>query len=139
MSQPQRSATISTGGAAKGVSVPPIEMLTNSTPSVAYMKCCGALAAEIALAQQQRGERHRRRLGDEGAEQRADRQEREVVGMRPRQRQQRATRASAAPAAKSMTGRLAAITMIDEHEGGLGEVAAFEVVAARLRCRAAPP
>ena len=35
MSQPQTPATISTGGAAKGVSVPPMEMLTNSAPSVA--------------------------------------------------------------------------------------------------------
>ena len=30
-------ATISTGGAANGVSVPPMETLTNSTPSVAYL------------------------------------------------------------------------------------------------------
>ena len=36
MSQPHGRATISTGGAAKWVSVPPIETLTNSTPSVAY-------------------------------------------------------------------------------------------------------
>ena len=33
----QVSATISTGGAANGVRVPPIEMLTNKTPMVAYM------------------------------------------------------------------------------------------------------
>jgi hypothetical protein len=38
MPQLQVSATISTGGAAKGVSVPPIEILTNSTPSVAYCR-----------------------------------------------------------------------------------------------------
>ena len=31
------AATISTGGAAKGVSVPPIETFTNRTPSVAYL------------------------------------------------------------------------------------------------------
>src|SRR5665647_1778750 len=31
-------ATISTGGAANGVRVPPMEMFTNSTPSVAYFK-----------------------------------------------------------------------------------------------------
>ena len=36
VSQPQGRATISTGGAAKWVSVPPIETLTNSRPSVAY-------------------------------------------------------------------------------------------------------
>ena len=38
MSQPQAAATISTGGAAKCVSVPPMEMFTNSKPSVAYMR-----------------------------------------------------------------------------------------------------
>ena len=43
MSRPHLSATISTGGAAYGVSVPPIETLTNSTPTVAYMKPLGAL------------------------------------------------------------------------------------------------
>ena len=37
-SQFQVAATISTGGAANGVSVPPIEMLTNSTPTVAYFR-----------------------------------------------------------------------------------------------------
>lgn len=31
-------ATINTGGAAKGVKVPPIEILTNRTPKVAYFK-----------------------------------------------------------------------------------------------------
>ena len=36
MSQPHGRATISTGGAANCVSVPPIETLTNSSPSVAY-------------------------------------------------------------------------------------------------------
>ena len=30
--------TIRTGGAAKGVNVPPIEMFTNNTPRVAYLK-----------------------------------------------------------------------------------------------------
>jgi len=34
LSQFQAEATISTGGAAKFVSVPPIEILTNNTPSV---------------------------------------------------------------------------------------------------------
>lgn len=32
------AATIKTGGAANGVSVPPMDILTNSTPSVAYFK-----------------------------------------------------------------------------------------------------
>ena len=36
-SQPHLAATISTGGAANGVSTPPIETLTNSTPSVPYL------------------------------------------------------------------------------------------------------
>ena len=35
MSQPHLAATISTGGAAKGVRVPPIEMLTNRAPTIA--------------------------------------------------------------------------------------------------------
>ena len=35
VSQSQARATINTGGAAKCVSVPPIETLTNSKPSVA--------------------------------------------------------------------------------------------------------
>ena len=34
-------ATISTGGAANGVSVPPIDTLTNSTPTTAYLKRSG--------------------------------------------------------------------------------------------------
>jgi hypothetical protein len=38
VSQPQGRATISTGGAAKWVSVPPIDTLTNSRPSVAYFR-----------------------------------------------------------------------------------------------------
>jgi hypothetical protein len=37
VSHPHGRATISTGGAAKCVSVPPIDTLTNSTPSVAYI------------------------------------------------------------------------------------------------------
>ena len=36
MSQFHLAATIKTGGAANGVKVPPIEILTNSTPMVAY-------------------------------------------------------------------------------------------------------
>ncbi len=43
MFQPHCSATMTTGGAAKGVKVPPIETLTNRTPSVAYMNFLGAL------------------------------------------------------------------------------------------------
>jgi hypothetical protein len=41
LSQPQVAATISTGGAANEVSVPPIEILTNSTPSATYFKRSG--------------------------------------------------------------------------------------------------
>ena len=37
VSQFHLAATISTGGAAKGVSVPPMEMFTNRVPSVAYL------------------------------------------------------------------------------------------------------
>ena len=37
-SQPHLPATISTGGAAKGVRVPPMEMFTNSTARVAYLR-----------------------------------------------------------------------------------------------------
>ncbi len=36
VSQPQGRATISTGGAAKCVSVPPIDTFTKRRPSVAY-------------------------------------------------------------------------------------------------------
>ena len=36
VSQPHARATISTGGAAKWVSVPPIDTFTKSRPSVAY-------------------------------------------------------------------------------------------------------
>ena len=38
VSQFHGRATISTGGAAKCVSVPPIETFTNSSPSVAYFR-----------------------------------------------------------------------------------------------------
>ena len=41
LSHCQVSATISTGGAAKDVKVPPIEMLTKSTPSAAYFSHSG--------------------------------------------------------------------------------------------------
>lgn len=41
--QPHFDATISTGGAANEVSVPPIDTLTNSTPSVAYLSFCDTL------------------------------------------------------------------------------------------------
>ncbi|BDU52661.1 hypothetical protein LINBF2_08960 [Limnohabitans sp. INBF002] len=34
-------ATIKTGGAAKGVNVPPMEIFTNKTPTVAYFSCTG--------------------------------------------------------------------------------------------------
>ena len=43
-SQYQVVATISTGGAANGVSVPPMEILTNSTPRVAYLSRCEVLS-----------------------------------------------------------------------------------------------
>ena len=45
--QPHLAATMSTGGAAKLVSVPPIETLTNSTPSVAYLSRAEASPAKI--------------------------------------------------------------------------------------------
>ena len=76
------AATISTGGAAKCVSVPPTETLTNSTPSVAYLRRLGRIGREDAIAQHQRGERHRRRLGDERAEQRHEREAQEIAGDR---------------------------------------------------------
>ena len=41
-SQPHFAATISTGGAANEVSVPPIDTLTKSTPSVAYFTRSGS-------------------------------------------------------------------------------------------------
>src|SRR5574343_55781 len=41
VSQAQGPATISTGGAAKWVRVPPIETFTNSTPRVAYLSRAG--------------------------------------------------------------------------------------------------
>ena len=60
LSQFQVVATISTGGAAYEVSVPPIETLTNSTPSAKYFgalaarpcrKTCGAsISAAIVIA-----------------------------------------------------------------------------------------
>ena len=67
-------ATISTGGAAKCVSVPPIETLTKSNPRVAYFRRPTAEIEEL-LRQQQRADRHRSGLGDEGAEHRSDRQD----------------------------------------------------------------
>ena len=59
LSQPQVAATISTGGAAYEVSVPPMDTLTNSTPSARYLsrsgtagrKICGAsMRAAIVIA-----------------------------------------------------------------------------------------
>jgi hypothetical protein len=41
LSQPQVPATISTGGAAYEVRVPPMEMFTNSTPSAKYLARSG--------------------------------------------------------------------------------------------------
>src|SRR3546814_14867656 len=38
VSQPKVCATISTGGAAYAVNTPPIDILTNSTPNVRYLK-----------------------------------------------------------------------------------------------------
>ena len=45
--QPHFAATMSTGGAAKWVSVPPTETLTNSTPSVAYLSRLETGAAKM--------------------------------------------------------------------------------------------
>ena len=59
MSHPHGRATISTGGAANCVSVPPIETLTNNTPSVAYFSrvegcksknCRASSSAQIVIA-----------------------------------------------------------------------------------------
>ena len=58
-SQSQVADTIRTGGAAKFVSVPPIEMFTNSTVTVMYMKrldtplakiCCPMMSAARVMA-----------------------------------------------------------------------------------------
>ena len=84
------------------------------------------VAAEELLAQQQSGERHRGRLGDERAEQRADRKRREVVAGRGRQRQQ--ARHEAHRGAGEIEHRTACGDHHDdEHEGRLGEAAAFEI------------
>ena len=49
VSQFHGRATISTGGAAKCVSVPPIDTFTNSSPSVAYFKpALGLQLVELA-------------------------------------------------------------------------------------------
>ena len=50
LSQPQAPATISTGGAAYEVSVPPIETLTNSTPSAPYLSHSGMPGRKICGA-----------------------------------------------------------------------------------------
>ena len=98
MSQPHGRATISTGGAAKCVSVPPIDTLTNSRPSVAYFsRATGSQVVELPR-EQQRADRHRRRLGDERAEQRADRQDRHPPRRRRARRRGRRRRRSAASA-----------------------------------------
>ena len=88
VSHPQARATISTGGAAKWVSVPPIETLTKSRPSVAYFSRGLGLEIVELPREEQRADRHRRRLGDERAEQRADGQDREP----PRRRRAAAER-----------------------------------------------
>ena len=74
LSQLQVAATISTGGAANEVSVPPIETLTNSTPSARVLEPLGHPGAEDERREHQRGQRHRRRLGDQRAEQRHERE-----------------------------------------------------------------
>ena len=98
VSQPHGRATISTGGAAKWVSVPPIDTFTNSSPSVAYAQPLGRLEVVELPRQQQRADRHRRRLGDERAEQRADDQDRRPTTPRACRRRRSATRRSAASA-----------------------------------------
>jgi hypothetical protein len=59
VSQPQVRATMRTGGAAKCVKVPPIEISTNSRPSVAYFRrvlgsrpknCRASSSAQIVMA-----------------------------------------------------------------------------------------
>ena len=50
LSQPQVAATISTGGAAYEVSVPPMDTLTNSTPSARYLSRSGTPARKICGA-----------------------------------------------------------------------------------------
>ena len=50
LSHCQVDATISTGGAAYEVSVPPIDTLTNSTPSATYFSRLGHVAAEHRAA-----------------------------------------------------------------------------------------
>ena len=92
VSHPHGRATIRTGGAAKCVSVPPIDTFTNSRPSVAYFNRAARLAVEELPREQQRADRHRRRLGDERPEQRADRQD----GHPPRRRRRAAEARDAA-------------------------------------------
>ena len=97
LSQFQVAATISTGGAANEVSVPPIEMLTNSTPSAPYLRCSGSSGAKDERREHQRGQRHRRRLGDQRAEQRHERQAEPGLGHDRAPRQPPGEESDAAP------------------------------------------
>ena len=132
VSQPHLPATISTGGAAKAVSVPPIETLTKSTPSVAYLSRSDSAAAKKRVAQDQRGERHRGRLGDEGAEQRHEGERREVDGQRARHRDSAAPRRARTALASSQDRAAAGDHHDREDEHRLGEVARVEVVRRRV-------
>ena len=87
LSHCQVVATISTGGAAYDVSVPPIETLTNSTPSARYLSRSGMCGAKIVRRQHQGGDGHRRRLGDQRSEQRDRGQASQAVATAPRHRQ----------------------------------------------------
>ena len=117
MSRPHFSATMRTGGAAKGVSVPPIEMLTNSTPTVTYMKFFGAFrprnrsrsssAASVIAAGSVMNEPSKG----------ANRKDGEVIRDGALGRQDARQESKTRPA-KSMIGRLAAITMMTKTNAG---------------------
>ncbi len=108
--QPHLPATISTGGAAKWVSVPPTEMFTNSRPSVRVGQSGRRLVTIELLGQQQRGDGHGGGLGDERAQHRRDDQHAEPPGggvPLPS-----AAALDISNSAKRSTGRLAAMAMM---------------------------
>ena len=70
LSQPHVEATISTGGAAKDVSVPPMETFTNSTPRARYLTPSGTSGSENLRGEHQRRNGHGRGLRDDGPQQR---------------------------------------------------------------------
>lgn len=67
---PNVAATITRGGAANGVSVPPTETFTNSVP-VSMYSIAGRRVAQQSAAQQMGAHRHRRWLRNERSEQRS--------------------------------------------------------------------